>query len=148
MAFCKEKNLKLSPNKFFISEEVEFGGSTVSSEKCANEDLLFISPKNKRIKSLEELKKPQNKKDCQVFCGMLASLQQWNPSLPLEIPLLRKATAGTGKFIWTKDLEQEYNNVKTVMCEQIRLPPYDPSKPLRLVIDGASSLGVGFVLFQ
>ena len=26
MAFCKEKNLKLNPNKFFISEEVEFGG--------------------------------------------------------------------------------------------------------------------------
>ena len=34
------------------------------------------------------------------------------------------------------------------MINQIRLSPYDPSKPLRLVIDGASSLGVGFVLFQ
>ena len=47
MVFCKEKNLKLSPNKFFISEEVEFGGSTVSAEKCANDDLVFISPKKK-----------------------------------------------------------------------------------------------------
>ena len=34
------------------------------------------------------------------------------------------------------------------MCEQIRLSPYDPTKVLRLVIDGASSQGVGFVSFQ
>ena len=72
--FAKEKNLKLNPKKFYISEEVEFGGSMVSSEKCENEDLIFISPKNKRIKSIEELRKPRTKKDCQVFCGMLASL--------------------------------------------------------------------------
>jgi len=35
-----------------------------------------------------------------------------------------------------------------VMKTQIRLSPYDPSKTLRLIIDGASSAGVGFVLFQ
>ena len=148
MAFAQEKNLKLNPKKFFISEEVEFGGSVVSSEKCANEDLVFISPKNKRVKAFEELKKPASKKDCQIFCGMLASFQAWNPSLPLEIPLLCKATASTGRFIWTEALEEEYNNVREIMINQIRLSPYDPSKPLRLVIDGASSLGVGFVLFQ
>ena len=46
---CKSKNLKLNPKKFFISEEVEFGGSTVSAEKCENEGPIFVSPKNKRI---------------------------------------------------------------------------------------------------
>ena len=49
MKFAQEKNLKLNPKKFFISEQVEFGGSTVSAEKCQNEDLIFITPKNKRI---------------------------------------------------------------------------------------------------
>ena len=34
------------------------------------------------------------------------------------------------------------------MATQIRLSPYNPDKRLRLVIDGASSIGVGFVLFQ
>ena len=51
MEFAKKKNIKLNPKKFFISEEVEFGGSTVSAEKCENEYLIFISPKNKRIKT-------------------------------------------------------------------------------------------------
>ena len=61
--FAEEKNLKLNPKNFFISEEVEFGGSTVCAEKCQNEDLIFISPKNKRIICFEELKKPRTKKD-------------------------------------------------------------------------------------
>ena len=65
-----------------------------------------------------------------MFCGMLASLQAWFPSIPLNIPNLRKATAGMSKFSWIKILE------------------YDESKKLRLVKDGASSIGVGFVLFQ
>ena len=79
---------------------------------------------------------------------MLASLQNWYPNLPLNIPLLRKATAGTGKFSWTPMLEAEYQAVKEIMVTQIRLSPYDPEKQLRLIIDGASSLGVGYVLFQ
>ena len=148
MEFAKSKSLKLKPKKFFISEKVQFGGSTVSAEKCDNEDLIFISPKNKRIKNFEELRKPCTKKDVQVLCRMLASLQHWNLLVPLEVPLLHKDTAGTGKFTWTQDLEQEYQNVKKVMCEQIRQPPYDKTKTLRLVTDGASSQGVGFVLFQ
>ena len=62
MEFAKSKNLKLNPKIFFISEEVEFGGSTVSMEKCENEDLIFISPKHKRIKTFKELRKPRTKK--------------------------------------------------------------------------------------
>ena len=79
---------------------------------------------------------------------MLASLQTWFPSLPLNIPNLRKATAGASKFSWTPLLEAEFEAVKDIMATQIRLSPYNPDKRLRLVIDGASSIGVGFVLFQ
>ena len=57
MEFAKKKNLKLNPKKFFILEEVEFDGSKVITEKCQNNSLIFISPKNKRIKFFEELRK-------------------------------------------------------------------------------------------
>ena len=79
---------------------------------------------------------------------MLTSLQNWYPSLPLNIPNLRKATAGSSKFVWTDLLEQEYNAIKALMVSHIRLSPYDPKKELRLIIDGASNIGVGFCLFQ
>ena len=148
LEFCQSKNLKLNPAKLVISEEVEFGGTTISAESVRDEEVIFIGPKSKRIKAFEELKKPTCKREVQVFCGMLASLQSWFPSLPLNIPNLRKATAGASKFSWTPLLEAEFKAVKNIMATQIRLSPYDPEKRLRLVIDGASSIGVGFVLFQ
>ena len=112
MHFCRDKNLKLNPEKLLISEQVEFGGSIISTESVQDESIVFIGPKNKRVKAFESLKKPTNKKEMQIFCGMLASLQSWYPSLPLNIPNLRKATAGNAKFIWTDLLEQEYNSVR------------------------------------
>ena len=148
LEFCASRNLKLNPNKLVISEEVEFGGTVISAETVRNEDVIFIGPKDKRIKAFAELKKPTCKREVQVFCGMLASLQAWFPSIPLNIPNLRKATAGMSKFTWTPILEDEFSSVKEILSIHIRLSPYDESKKLRLVIDGASSIGVGFVLFQ
>ena len=85
----------------------------------------------------------------QVLCGMLASLQQWKPLVPLNCKLLRAATgAGGGKFKWTEDMENEYNNIKQIMKKQLKLSPYDPSRKLRLVIDGAQTAGTGFLLIQ
>ena len=79
---------------------------------------------------------------------MAASLQNWYPILPLNIPNLRKATAGNSKFIWTELLEQEYTAAKEIMETQIQLSPYNPDKQLCLLIDGASSIGIGYCLFQ
>ena len=45
-------------------------------------------------------------------------------------------------------MEDEFNSVKEILTTQICWSPYDETKKLRLVIDGASSIGVGFVLFQ
>ena len=46
------------------------------------------------------------------------------------------------------EMDREYNIVRETMLVQIQLTPFDPNKSLRLVIDGASKEGVGFVLFQ
>ena len=80
LGFCKEKNIKLKPSKFLISTEVEFGGCIISRETLG--ESVFIEPKNNRIMALEELRKPESKRDLQVFAGMVSSLQNWFPSLP------------------------------------------------------------------
>ena len=44
-------------------------------------------------------------------------------------------------------MEKEYNTVRKTMLEHISLTPFDERKTLRLIIDGASTEGVSFVLF-
>ena len=83
-----------------------------------------------------DLKKPETKKEMQVMCGMISSLQQWNPSLPLNLSMLRKQTVRKGKIKWTDELEVEYQNAIDIMKTRIKLSPYDPRKRLPLIIDG------------
>ena len=74
-----------------------------------------------------------------MFSGMLSSLQRWTPTIALKNPLKRKATASKGRFIWSDEMQKEYEVVReTTMLEQIQLTPFDPNKSLRLVIDAAS----------
>ena len=72
------------------------------------------------------MKKPSCKKDVQIFCGMLASLQEWNLSIPMNIPAMRKATGSRGKFKWTLEMEEEYQASLKIMKTQIRLSSYNP----------------------
>ena len=112
MKFCQEKNLKLNPEKFVVSNEVEFGGSLISHQTIKEEEIIFIDPKDRRIRAFSEMKKPRSKREVQVYCSMLASLQAWFPSIPLTIPNLRAAMAGNKQFVWNRILEEEYERVK------------------------------------
>ena len=113
LGFCQEKNIKLKPSKFMISTEVEFGGCIISRETMG--DSVFIEPKHNRIMAFEELKKPTTKRELQVFAGMISSLQNWYPSLPLVIPNIRRACGGKSKLEWDVVMEEEYRMVKEVI---------------------------------
>ena len=51
-------------------------------------------------------------------------------------------------MLWNEELEEEYNNAMEIMKTRIKLSLYDPTKRLRLSIDGAKTVGTGFVLCQ
>ena len=62
LELAASKNLKLKMKKFMVGSQVEFGGSVITVEKVQDQDLIFITPKSKRIRALEELRQPQTVK--------------------------------------------------------------------------------------
>ena len=46
---------------------------------------------------------------------MLSSLQIWNPILPINLSMLRKASGSKGKVTSIEELEEEYKNVMNIM---------------------------------
>ena len=52
------------------------------------------------------------------------------------------------KFEWTKIMGLEFEAVKNIFTHQIRLSPLDVDKKIKIVTDGANSVGIGFVLYQ
>ena len=145
---CEKKNIKLNPEKFIISEEVVFGGVKISKETIKNNDVVFLDPADGRIAALTELATPRNKKELQSACGLLASLQVWFPQVPLLIPNMRKQCAGGATFDWNDELDAEFTKVKQLMGDKIRLSPFDPDKTPHLILDGANSVGLGYMLVQ
>ena len=67
LKYCEEKNLKLKPSKMDISEEVEFAGTAIRAEKREENDVVNILPRDKRVQAFMELKKPETKKEMQVW---------------------------------------------------------------------------------
>jgi len=59
--------------------------------------------------------------------------------------MIRKTAGSRGKVTWNEEFEEEYQNV---MQTRIRLSPHDPKKRLRLVIDGAKTVGTGILLIH
>ena len=51
LIFCKEKNLKLKPSKMNISEQVEFGGTLISSDFVKNGQVASVLLKDKKIQA-------------------------------------------------------------------------------------------------
>ena len=79
-----------------FSEQVEFAGATLTPELVQGEQVVNI-PMDGRINAFRNLKMPETKTDVRLYCGMLASVQAWTPSVSLDIPFLRKACSKNGK---------------------------------------------------
>ena len=95
----------------------------ISSEMVRNEQVVCVIPNDKIIQAFLNLKNQSNKKDIQIFCGILASLQNWNHSILMNIPKLRKAAGSREKIEWNKELEAEYQAVMEIMKNQTQLSP-------------------------
>ena len=98
----------MRPSKIDISKEVELRGTLLSPDILMNEQVVSILPEDKKKKTFFHLKNPSNKKDIQVLCGMLASLQSSSLYLPMNNPMLRKAAGSRGKMEWNEELEADY----------------------------------------
>ena len=79
---------------------------------------------------------------------MISSLKEWFQSIQFKTENLRAGCVHLKHFAWTDIMEDEFNAVKKIFTQQIRLSPFDVEKRINIVTDGANSRGVGFVLFQ
>ena len=107
-----------------------------------------MDPPDQRIVAVTEMPSPRTKKELRTLCGMVSSLGDWFPAIQFKMKNLRAGCAEMKRFEWTKIMEKEFEDVKKVFSNQIRLSPMDTSKRINIATDGANSTGIGFVIFQ
>ena len=92
-----------------IGEEVEFGGALITSETVGSKNVVNILPKSQRVQAFQNLRRPRNKKEVQIFWRMMTSLQKWAPHVLLNAPVVLAATGGNKTLEWTEEMETNSN---------------------------------------
>ncbi|VDI70439.1 Hypothetical predicted protein [Mytilus galloprovincialis] len=137
---ARQCNLKLSKSKCqFRKNEVDYVGHIISKDG--------LKPDPEKVRAVQKMKKPENKKELQTFLGFITYLSKFlsnmsDVSAPLRVLLEEK-----NEWCWEKEQDTSFNKLKDMATNAPILSYYDPKQPLTLNVD-ASSKGLGAVLLQ
>lgn len=137
---AKKFNLHFSKTKLQLSQQkIKFLGHIVSNEG--------IQIEHSKIAAIQTMKTPTNKQEVQRFLGMITFLAKFLPNLSQKTILLRNLLNKKNEFKWEKEEENDFQELKKMVCEAPILKFYDPNKSLCISVD-ASSHGLGGVALQ
>ncbi len=137
---CRQRNLKLNPDKFKLKlRSVKFMGHEVSKN-----DLM---PDNSKIDAITDMPVPEDKKAVQRFLGMCNFLSQYVPNLSDLCSPLREISNPTSEFSWSATQQDAFNQIRSKITSAPTLQFFDPQAQVTLQVD-ASEYGLGTALLQ
>jgi WD40 repeat protein len=136
----EQANLKIQPSKCrFAMEEVEYLGFKISKSG--------LSPNEDRIKVIQNMLPPTNKKGVKRFLGIITYYKRFIRDMSDIASPLYKITEKHRRFKWTEDAQAAFDELKSRLCSAPVMKIPDTNKPFILHCD-ASSVAVGAVLSQ
>lgn len=140
--FCRliSANLKLKPRKCnFFKEHLEFLGYKISKEG--------LSPVPAKVEAIEKMQTPANKRDVQVFLGMIGYYRRFIPGFASIGDPLFHLLKGEVPFNWSSSCQEAFDTFKKCLISLPLLSYPDFSKPFTVHTD-ASLTAIGGVLSQ
>ncbi|XP_062526842.1 uncharacterized protein K02A2.6 [Bombyx mori] len=136
----KISGFKLNQSKcIFEAKRIKFLGHIVSAKG------LEADPE--KVKAIEFMKTPQNKKELQRILGMITYLNKYIPNMSELTNPLRDLLHKDTSFNWEFYHDEALNKIKKVLQNPPVLKLYDVNKPVTLSVD-ASSKNLGAALLQ
>lgn len=137
LEWIRAHSLRLNREKcVFATPSVEFLGHKIDSQG--------IHKSQKHTEAIRDAPKPSTREELQLFLGKATYYRSFISDLATRERPLRDMLL-TESFVWTKDAEAAYEDIKNTLISPQVLMPYDPSLPLLLATD-ASKTGLGAVL--
>jgi hypothetical protein len=132
-------NLKLNKDKCDMAKpEVSYVGHTLTGEG--------LKPTKQRVKSIVNMKDPENHGELETILGMLAYVSKFIPNLSeLNAPL--REIKKQEDFTWDAQARMAFENVKKALTSTPVLQYFDVKKPVKVTVD-ASMKGLGAAILQ
>ncbi|XP_035700303.1 uncharacterized protein K02A2.6-like [Branchiostoma floridae] len=140
MQRCRERNLKLNPDKVKLREqEVPFHGHLITSQG------LKLDPS--KVTAITKMPRPTDAQGVQRLIGFVTYLAKFLPKLSDICEPLRKLTVKDSEFVWLDAHEKILETLKKMVSTAPVLKYYDKTEELTLQTD-ASSTGLGAAIMQ
>ena len=131
---------RLSENKTeFFKYEIEWVGNKI--------DQNGMRPLQDKLKAIQELKEPKNKKELKSFLGAIQYLSKYIENLSAQTDLLRQLLKKNNEWIWTPEHSAAFTQLKKKITEIPCLAHYSSNLPNTITTD-ASTKGLGAILWQ
>ena len=135
-----DNNLYVKPKKCeFHKQQVEFLGHVISGKGIATDP--------NKIKSVKEWPTPKCVKDIQRFLGLCNYYRRFVENFAFIAKPLHNLTKKNIKFIWSKECEDAFQELKTRLTTSPILLHPDTQKPFIVECD-ASNFAIGAILSQ
>ncbi|GFQ67247.1 uncharacterized protein K02A2.6 [Trichonephila clavata] len=135
---CREHGLKLNLNKSnFFQNEINFLGHRIDSKG--------LHKTNEKISAVFNAPVPKNVHEVKSFLGLVNFNGKFCENLATIANPLNNLTKKNVRFLWSKDFQVAFEQIKKEICSPKVLVHYDPSLLLTLASD-ASPVGIGCVL--
>ena len=136
----KSAGLTLNPHKcLFKKDAIPFWGMIISKHG--------VRPDPKKVQALKEASHPETKDELMSFLCMIQASSEFIPGLAQMTANLREQTKKNKKFKWTRKCNEEFEHLKTLLCEEALLTYFDPDLPTFLLVDAHRS-GISAILAQ
>ena len=106
--------------KLELGTELGFAGHIVSQNG--------IRPEHDKYKAIKEFPTPKNLKDLRSFLSLANQLADFVPDLAHMSAGLRPLLKERNAWVWEKEHEEEFNNIKNLLTSPTIAKPFDDTK--------------------
>ena len=133
-------------------------GLTLNSQKCKikQQEITFfgrkytkdgIFPDPGKVEDILKMETPKDKQDLRTFLGMTTYLSDHIPKFSEKTATLRSLLKQDSVFLWDKQYDEAFTNLKKEMSRAVELKYYNPAEATTVEVDG-SMKGLGAALIQ
>ncbi len=134
----KRNNLHLNREKCsFFKEEIEYLGYVIGNGQ--------IKKSQSKINAIQNMPRPQHADEVRRFLGLVTYYSKFIPNFSNKTAPLRRLLRQNAKFKWTAECEASFLKLKTEICSERVLTPFNPELPIILTTDAGPS-GIAAVL--
>lgn len=123
----------------FMQTEVEYLGHKIDGQGLHTLDKHTIA--------IKEAAAPQDRSELKSFLGLVTYYTKFVENAARILKPLYDLLKMGAKWSWSKEADEAFNSIKSILSSKPVLDHYDPSVPIKLMVD-ASSFAIGAVISQ